>query len=71
MIKNISMIQIKKGEKEFELHVRDASTWGEIFDVGEEIRQIGLKGINEMLAQEAKLKAEAEEVKVETITEGA
>ncbi len=66
MIKNIAVILIKKAEKEFELHVKDASSWAEIFDVAMEIRQMALNGINEMIAKEQP-KTEVEEVSPEIL----
>ncbi len=66
MIKNIAVILIKKAEKEFELHVKDASSWAEIFDVAMEIRQMALNGINEMIAKEQPEK-EVQEVSPEVL----
>lgn len=63
MIKNIAVILIKKAEKEFELHVKDPSSWAEIFDVAMELRQAALNGINEMIEQEKKKQEEAESPK--------
>jgi hypothetical protein len=68
MIKNIAMIIIKKAEKEFELHIKDNSSWAEIFDVAMELRQMALNALNEQVAQEQKKPEEAvqpEEVKEE------
>lgn len=61
MIKNITIIQIKKGEKEFDIHIKESSSWEEIFGVAMELRQMALNGINEMIAKETQ-KTESEKI---------
>ncbi len=54
MIKNIAVIKIEKNGKEFEIQVRDPSSWTEIFEVALELRQLALNELNKSVAEETK-----------------
>ncbi len=56
MIKTINVIEVKRYEKIFSLHIENSSTLGEVFDVLCEMRSFIVEKINEATKMDAKEK---------------
>lgn len=71
MIKNVTLLEVKKGERVYQLSLSNDSPLGELFDVISEIRAFvyeKIKAINTEEAKKEETPEQPEETKVEDVS---